>query len=120
MGRAWPVPPGGDRVISGHCLSYRRASNRPVHMWSSPAPRRGRTSRSGRRLNISEKSRFRQRHARPIAHDDVIEKPDVHQREGLLDTQRVEEALALVDIRLLDHIIVGDGASVSLAESGLL
>jgi DNA repair protein RadC len=35
-------------------------------------------------------------------------------------TQRVKEALALVDIRLLDHIIVGDGVSVSLAERGLL
>jgi DNA repair protein RadC len=35
-------------------------------------------------------------------------------------TQRVKEALALVDIRLLDHIIVGDGACVSLAESGLI
>jgi DNA repair protein RadC len=37
-----------------------------------------------------------------------------------LITQRVKEALALVDIRLLDHIIVGDGVSVSLAERGLL
>jgi len=27
--------------------------------------------------------------------------------------QRVKEALALMDIRLLDHIIIGDGASVS-------
>ena len=35
-------------------------------------------------------------------------------------TQRVKEALALVDIRLLDHIIIGDGAAVSFAESGLL
>jgi len=35
-------------------------------------------------------------------------------------TQRVKEALALVDIRLLDHIIVGDGVSVSLAERGAL
>ncbi len=35
-------------------------------------------------------------------------------------TQRVKEALALVDIRLLDHIIVGDGTCVSLAERGLL
>jgi DNA repair protein RadC len=35
-------------------------------------------------------------------------------------TQRIKEALALVDIRLLDHIIVGDGSSVSLAERGLL
>ena len=37
-----------------------------------------------------------------------------------LITQRVKEALALVDIRLLDHIIVGEGVSVSLAERGLL
>jgi DNA repair protein RadC len=35
-------------------------------------------------------------------------------------TQRVKEALALVDIRLLDHIIIGDGAGVSLAERGLI
>jgi DNA repair protein RadC len=35
-------------------------------------------------------------------------------------TQRVKNALALVDIRLLDHIIVGDGACVSFAERGLL
>jgi DNA repair protein RadC len=32
----------------------------------------------------------------------------------------VKEALALVDIRLLDHLIVGDGACVSLAERGLI
>ncbi len=30
----------------------------------------------------------------------------------------LKEALALVDIRLLDHIIVGDGVCVSLAELG--
>jgi DNA repair protein RadC len=35
-------------------------------------------------------------------------------------TRRVKEALALVDIRLLDHIIVGDGSCVSLAERGFL
>jgi DNA repair protein RadC len=37
-----------------------------------------------------------------------------------LITQRVKEALALVDIRLLDHIIVGESGTVSLAERGLL
>jgi len=41
-------------------------------------------------------------------------------RADELITHRVKEALALVDIRLLDHIIVGDGTSVSLAERGLL
>ena len=35
-------------------------------------------------------------------------------------TRRLREALALVDIRLLDHFIVGDGACFSFAEAGLL
>lgn len=35
-------------------------------------------------------------------------------------TQRLENALALVDIRLLDHLIIGDGEIVSLAERGEL
>lgn len=35
-------------------------------------------------------------------------------------TRRILEALALVDIRLMDHIIVGDGCSVSFAERGLV
>ena len=35
-------------------------------------------------------------------------------------TQRLSDALALIDIRVLDHIIVGDGPAVSLAERGLM
>ncbi len=35
-------------------------------------------------------------------------------------TQRLKDALALVDVRVIDHIIVGDGEMTSLAESGLL
>lgn len=35
-------------------------------------------------------------------------------------TERLRVALALVEIRLLDHFIVGDGPPVSLAERGLL
>jgi DNA repair protein RadC len=35
-------------------------------------------------------------------------------------TRRLREALALVDIRVLDHIIVAGGDTVSFAESGLL
>lgn len=34
-------------------------------------------------------------------------------------TGRLRDALALVDIRVLDHLIVGDGEIVSLAERGL-
>jgi DNA repair protein RadC len=35
-------------------------------------------------------------------------------------TQRLKDALALVDVRVLDHIIVGDGEGTSLAERGLI
>ena len=35
-------------------------------------------------------------------------------------TQRIAEALALVDVRLIDHFVVGDGESVSFSERGLL
>lgn len=35
-------------------------------------------------------------------------------------TQRLKSALDLVDIRVLDHIVVGDAETVSLAEQGLI
>ena len=35
-------------------------------------------------------------------------------------TDRLKEALALIDIRVLDHLIVGDSSVVSFAERGLL
>lgn len=35
-------------------------------------------------------------------------------------TRRLQEALALVDVRLLDHLVVGDGEVVSFTERGLL
>ncbi len=35
-------------------------------------------------------------------------------------THRLKEALGLVDIRVLDHIVVGDGSCESFAERGLL
>jgi DNA repair protein RadC len=35
-------------------------------------------------------------------------------------TRRLKEALALVDVRVLDHFIVGDGAPSSMAELGLV
>jgi DNA repair protein RadC len=54
-----------------------------------------------------------------IAHNHPSGVAEPSQADELV-TQRVKEALALVDIRLLDHVIVGDGAIVSLAERGLL
>ncbi len=35
-------------------------------------------------------------------------------------TRRLKEALALVEIRVLDHLVVGDGEITSLAERGLI
>jgi len=35
-------------------------------------------------------------------------------------TRRLRDALALLDIRLLDHFVIGDGRPVSLAERGIL
>jgi DNA repair protein RadC len=35
-------------------------------------------------------------------------------------TQRLKEALALVDVRVLDHLIIGDGEGISLAQRGLI
>ena len=35
-------------------------------------------------------------------------------------TARLKQALALVEVRLLDHFIIGDGAPASMAQRGLL
>jgi DNA repair protein RadC len=37
-----------------------------------------------------------------------------------LITLRLRDALALVDVRVVDHLIVGDGAPISLAARGWL
>ncbi|MGH8220001.1 MAG: RadC family protein [Steroidobacteraceae bacterium] len=37
-----------------------------------------------------------------------------------LITRRVRDSLALIDVRVLDHIVVGDGTCVSFAERGLI
>lgn len=37
-----------------------------------------------------------------------------------LITQKLKEAFALLDIRLLDHFIIGDGEPYSFAENGLI
>lgn len=54
-----------------------------------------------------------------VAHNHPSGVAEPSQADELI-TQRVKEALSLVDIRLLDHIIVGEGVSVSLAERGLM
>jgi len=35
-------------------------------------------------------------------------------------TQRLQDALSLVDVRVIDHMVVGDKEVISFAERGLL
>ena len=54
-----------------------------------------------------------------LAHNHPSGVAEPSQADELI-TGRLRDALALVDIRVLDHIVVGDGACVSFAERGLL
>lgn len=35
-------------------------------------------------------------------------------------TKRLKDALSLIEVRVLDHLVIGDGYCVSLAEKGLM
>ena len=54
-----------------------------------------------------------------LAHNHPSGNPEPSQADKVL-TQRLKEALALVDVRSLDHIIVAGQRTVSFAELGLL
>ncbi len=54
-----------------------------------------------------------------VAHNHPSGSPDPSAAD-IAVTRRLREALALVDIRLLDHFIVGEGRPLSLAARGLL
>jgi DNA repair protein RadC len=41
-------------------------------------------------------------------------------QQGKILTQRLKDALALIDVRVLDHHIAGGGGGTSLAERGLI
>lgn len=54
-----------------------------------------------------------------VAHNHPSGIAEPSQADELI-THRLKEALALVDIRLLDHVVVGDVSCISFAERGLL
>ncbi len=54
-----------------------------------------------------------------LAHNHPSGVPEPSQADELI-TRRVKDALALVDIRVLDHVIVGDSRCISFSERGLL
>ena len=41
-------------------------------------------------------------------------------KQAELITERLQQALGLMDIRVLDHLVVGDGHTVSFAQRGWL
>ena len=45
---------------------------------------------------------------------------ELHGDPDRLITRRVRDALELIDVRLLDHLVIGDGSCVSLASRGML
>jgi DNA repair protein RadC len=54
-----------------------------------------------------------------FAHNHPSREPEPSSADCAL-TNRLKEALALVDVRVLDHIVVGGAETVSLAERGML
>lgn len=54
-----------------------------------------------------------------LAHNHPSGNPEPS-RDDIKITTRLKESLALVDIRVLDHLVVGQGSVVSLAERGEL
>lgn len=41
-------------------------------------------------------------------------------REDIFLTRKMQEALALVDVRLVDHVVIGKGELTSFAENGMM
>ncbi|CAD7379410.1 RadC family protein [Xanthomonas arboricola] len=54
-----------------------------------------------------------------ISHNHPSGNPEPSGADNVL-TKRLKEALALVDVRMLDHIIVAGGSTTSFAECGLI
>lgn len=54
-----------------------------------------------------------------VSHNHPSGNPEPSGADKVL-TQRLREALALVDVRTLDHIIVAGGSTISFAERGLI
>ena len=54
-----------------------------------------------------------------VAHNHPSGDPEPSRADIYL-TKQISEALSLISVNILDHIIVGDGQTVSLAERGLI
>jgi len=54
-----------------------------------------------------------------FSHNHPSGNPEPSRADEML-TQTLKAALSMVDVRVLDHIIVGGGSAVSMAERGLI
>lgn len=54
-----------------------------------------------------------------LAHNHPSGDPEPSQADHAI-TRRIREALMLIDVRVLDHVVVGHHSTVSLAERGLI
>lgn len=54
-----------------------------------------------------------------VGHNHPSGSPDPSAADRAVTT-RIKQALALVDVRLLDHFVVGDGPPTSMAQLGLV
>lgn len=68
---------------------------------------------------VAERALRRAASALIVAHNHPSGVAEPSEADRLI-TERLRAALALLDIRLLDHFIVGDGAPVSMAARGLI
>ena len=75
--------------------------------------------RPGRYASVVKLAPARSAAAVLIAHDHPSGVSEPSHVDELI-TRRLKAALALVDFRLLDHIIIAGGEAVSLTERGLL
>ena len=54
-----------------------------------------------------------------IAHNHPSGLAEPSKADQLL-TQKLKQALEMVDIRVLDHFVIGDNCAVSMAEQGMI
>ena len=55
-----------------------------------------------------------------VAREQATKRAEAQRRADEALTQTLKAALALIDVRVLDHVIVAPGDALSMAEKGLL
>ena len=102
---------GRDLIAGGHVQNVEVGDDGVVHYQFLLRPEdSGELVKEALRLNAA---------AVIVSHNHPSGNPEPSGADKVL-TQRLREALALVDVRTLDHIIVAGGSTISFAERGLI